>query len=95
MLIAVRKVEPPILLEDAFFLKQGIDLHQDTQASSEATDVTLDEAPLIHCQGHLSPWPGAAAALSRVGVVLLQKWARKAQQPEGSHGRGVGSGVEG
>ena len=37
LLIVVSKVEPPIFPEDAFFLKQGIDLPQDTQASSEAT----------------------------------------------------------
>lgn len=63
LLIAVRKGEPPISLEDAFFLKQGIDFHQDTQASNEATYVNLEEAPLIHCQEHLSPWLGAATAL--------------------------------
>lgn len=63
LLIAVRKVEPPISLEDAFFLKQGIDFHQDTWASKEATYVNLDEAPLIDCQGHLSPWLGATTVL--------------------------------
>lgn len=43
--IAVRKVEPPIFPEDAFFLKQGIDFHQDTPASNETTYVNLDETP--------------------------------------------------
>lgn len=66
LLIAVGKVEPPISLEDAFFPKQVIDFQQDTQASSEATYVNLDEAPLSHCQGHLSPWLGSATALFRV-----------------------------
>lgn len=64
LLIAVRRVEPPIFPEDAFFLKRGIDFHQDTQASNEATYVNLDETPLIHCQGHLSHWLGAATVLS-------------------------------
>lgn len=67
LLIAARKVEPPISLEDAFFLKQGIDFHQDAQASNEATYMNLDEASLIHCQGRLYPWLGAATALFRVG----------------------------
>lgn len=73
MLIAVRKVEPPISLGDAFFLKQGIDFHQDTQASNEATYVNLDEAPLIHCQGHLSPWLGAATVLISAGCGVAGK----------------------
>lgn len=73
MLIAVRKVEPPIFPEDAFFLQQGIDFRQDAQASNEATEVKLDETPLIHCQGHLSPWFGAAMALSDWDVGLLEE----------------------
>lgn len=48
-LIVVGKVEPPIFPEDAFFLKQGIDFQQDTQASNEATYVNLYKTPLIHC----------------------------------------------
>lgn len=88
--IAVRKVEPPIFPEDAFFLKQGIDFHQDTQASNETTYVNLDETPQIHCQGQLSCWLGAALVLSDRGVVLLQEWVRKAQQPERGTGPQVG-----
>lgn len=49
LLIAVRKVEPPVFPEDAFFLKQRIDFQQDTQASNEATYVNLYKTPLIHC----------------------------------------------
>ena len=48
LLIVVRKVESPIFPEDAFFLKQGIDFQQDTQASNEATYVNLYKTPLIH-----------------------------------------------
>lgn len=62
LLIVVREVEPPIFPADAFFLKQGIDFQQDAQASNEGTYVNLDETPLIHCQGCLSPWLGAASA---------------------------------
>lgn len=70
LLIIARNVEPPIFPEDAFFLKQGINFRQDSQASNEATSVSLDETPLIHGQGHLSPWLGAATVLSdkRCGV---------------------------
>jgi hypothetical protein len=67
LLIVAREVEPPIFPEDAFFLKQGIDFLQDTQASSEATYVTLDETPLIPCQGHLFPWLKEATDLSDKG----------------------------
>lgn len=48
-LIVVRNVEPPIFPEDAFFLKQRIDFQQDTQASSEATYVNVQNTinPLL------------------------------------------------
>ena len=67
LLSVVWKVGPPIFPAEAFFLKQGIDFRQDAQASNEGTYVNLDEAPLIHCQGCLSPWLGAAAACLDTG----------------------------
>lgn len=58
LLIGVRKLKPPIFPEHAFFLKQGIDFQQDTQASKKATYVNLYKTLLICCWGHLSPWLG-------------------------------------
>lgn len=79
LLIVVRKVEPPI------FLKQGIDFQQDTQASNEATYVNLDKTPLIHGQGHLSLWLGAATSLSDRACGVAGGMDSQGSATRGSH----------